>query len=54
VVFTVFVFVWAGVIVWRQLRDQRAGRDGASPLAAPMPRTDRSPHSPEPTATAQP
>jgi uncharacterized protein len=54
VVFTVFVFVWAGIIVWLQLRDQRAGRDGASPLAAPMPRTGGNPRAREPTATAEP
>jgi membrane protease YdiL (CAAX protease family) len=54
VVFTVFVFAWAGIIVWLQLWDQRAGRDGAAPLAAPMPQTDRSLRAPEPTATGQP
>jgi uncharacterized protein len=54
VVFTMFVFAWAGIIVWLQIRDQRAGREGASPLAAPMPRTDGSPRAPEPIATAEP
>jgi membrane protease YdiL (CAAX protease family) len=54
VVFTVFVFAWAGIIVWLQLRDQRAGRDGAAPLAAPIPLTDRNPQPPEQTATAEP
>jgi membrane protease YdiL (CAAX protease family) len=54
VVFTVFVFAWAGIIVWLQLRDQRAGREGAAPLAAPMPLTGRNPRAPEPTATAEP
>jgi membrane protease YdiL (CAAX protease family) len=42
-VFTTFVFAWAGIIVWLQLRDQRAGRDRAAPLAAPIP-----PHRPQP------
>jgi hypothetical protein len=54
VVFTVFVFAWAGIIVWLQLRDQRAGREGAAPLAAPMPLTGRNPRAPEPTVTAEP
>jgi membrane protease YdiL (CAAX protease family) len=54
VVFTVFVFVWAGIIVWLQIRDQRAGREDASALAPPPPTTDSNARALERTAAVGP
>ena len=33
VAFTIFVMAWAAILVWLEIRDRRAGREAASPLA---------------------